>query len=240
MLTSSNIFLSIIIPAYNEQNKIEQDLAILYEYLLKQNYEYEVIVVNDGSEDGTYEVVKSLYSKYRNLNCINYEINKGKGYAVKSGVLKAGGKYILFADAGTCVPYKEVEKGLNLLEDGYDVAIGSRALSESQIVKKQPTYRRIGSRIFGSFMRALMGIWKVHDTQCGFKMFKREAAYLIFNKNKIDGFMFDIETILNVKKLGLKLAEFPIAWENDPDTRFDPVWGSIKNFKELLKIKLFS
>lgn len=213
------------------------DLALVYEFLGKQKYDYEVLVVDDGSKDKTYEIVRSLEPNYKNLRCIRYEQNRGKGYAVKTGILKTKGECILFADAGTCVPYKNVEKGLRLLEEGYDIALGSRALIESQILQKQPKYRQIGSLVFGFIVSWFMGVNPIQDTQCGFKVFKRKVAHKIFRKNRIDGFMFDIETILNAKKMNLKIKEFPVSWKDDPDTRFNPFWGSIKNIKELLIIK---
>ncbi|MGA9364077.1 MAG: dolichyl-phosphate beta-glucosyltransferase [Bacteroidota bacterium] len=233
----TNYYLSVVIPAYNEEKKIAQDLALVYDYLARQTYEYEVLVVDDGSKDRTYEIVKSLEPKCKNLRGIRYEQNRGKGYAVKTGVLQARGEYILFADAGTCVPYQDMEKGLQVLQNGYDVALGSRALEESRVLLKQPKYRQIGSTIFGFIVHWVMGVNPVRDTQCGFKVFKREAAHAIFGRNRIDGFMFDTETILNAKKLGLRLKEFPVTWKNDPDTRFNPVWGSVRNLKELWKIK---
>ena len=233
-----NLLLSIVIPAFNEEKKIECDLAIVYEYLAQQSYNYEVLVVDDGSKDKTYEIVKSLEPRYENLRGIRYEKNRGKGYAVKTGMLQAKGEYVLFSDAGTCVPYQDVEKGLFLLQNGYDVALGSRALEGSNVLQKQPKYRQIGSQVFGFIVRFVMGVNPIQDTQCGFKLFKKNAAKSIFIKNQINGFMFDTETILNAKKMGFKLKEFPVTWMNDPDTRYDPFWGSIRNFVELAKIKI--
>ncbi len=230
------VLLSIVIPAYNEEKKICEDLSQVYNFLNRQSYGYEVLMVDDGSKDKTYEIGKSLESKYKNLRCIRYEKNRGKGYAVKTGILQAKGEYILFSDAGTCVPYQEVERGLHLLQDGYDVAIGSRILPESKIILKQPLYRQLGSKGFNFIIRWFMGI-RMRDTQCGFKVFKREAAHQIFSKNRIDRMMFDIETIFNATKLGFKMKEFPVTWKNDPDTRFNPFWGSIVNLKELFIIK---
>jgi len=233
----NNYHLSIVIPAYNEEIKIERDLSLAYAYLATQPFKSEVIVVDDGSSDETYEIVKSLEPYYKDLRGIRYDINRGKGYAVKIGVLQARGDHILFADAGACVPYIEMKKGLCLLQNGYDVALGSRALAESQVLKKQPLYRQFGSRAFGLVMRSIIEVNPIQDTQCGFKIFKREAANAIFNRNKIDGFMFDIEIILIAKKLGYRIKEFPVTWKNDPDTRFNPIRGSIRNLKELWKIK---
>lgn len=234
----TNCYLSIIIPAYNEEKKIEKDLALVYDYLEKQPYTYEVLVVDDGSRDKTSEIVMSLKAGYRNLSCIKYKENRGKGYAVRTGMLQAKGEYVLFADAGTCVPFEDLEKAIRLLRDSCDVAIGSRALPESQVLRKQPKYRQIGSRLFGVVVRHIMGVNPIKDTQCGFKAFKREAALAIFNRNRINGFMFDTETILNAKKMSFKIIEFPVTWRSDPDTRFNPIFGTFRNMMELLQIKL--
>ena len=236
-LFSDSVFLSVVIPAFNEEKKIEEDLVLLFGYLNQKQFKSEVIVVDDGSRDKTFEILKNLESKYKNLRGIHYDQNRGKGYAVKTGILQSQGEYILFADAGSCVPYSDLEEGLKLLYDGFDVAIGSRALDNSEIIKKQPTYRVIGSRVFSIIVHSVMGLPHIKDTQCGFKLFKRQAADQIFSRNKIDGFMFDIETLLNAKRLGFKLKEFPISWKNDPDTRFHPFGGSFRIMKELMKIK---
>jgi dolichyl-phosphate beta-glucosyltransferase len=234
---TKRVYLSVVIPAYNEESKIEKDLSVLYAYLSKQKFEYEVIVVDDGSRDRTFETVRSLEKKYKNLNAVGYERNRGKGCAVRTGVLRTKGEYVLFADAGSCVPYENLETGLRLLRGRYGVALGSRGLAESRILVQQPKYRQLGSKAFGFIVRLAMGVHPIRDTQCGFKLFKGEAARSIFHRNRTEGFMFDTETILNAKKMGYKIVEFPVAWKNDPDTRFDPVRGSVRNMKELFWIK---
>src|SRR5260370_2087796 len=134
-------------------------------------------------------------------------------------MLQASGSYRLFADAGLCVPFSEIEKGLALLEAGADVAIGSRKLSESQVVEKQAGYRRIGSSVFGFLVRNWMGL-RYSDTQCGFKLFTAQAAERLFSAARIDGFMFDAETLINARKLGLTVREFPVEWRGPPPPRF--------------------
>lgn len=235
-----NIDLSIIIPIHNEEKKIEEDLKKIFRYFDSQIYNYEVICVNDGSKDNTLDVLKNINKTKKNignLKIISYSKNRGKGYAVKKGVLKATGKIVMFVDAGSCVPYEETKKGIKLLKEGNDVAIGSRGLEKSKIKLEQPFYRQVGSKLFSIIVKYFIGIKEIKDTQCGFKVFKREAAHNIFSKSKIHGFMFDIESIIRSKKLGLKIKEFPIEWYNDPDTRFNPVFGSLRNLIELWKIK---
>ena len=232
------VFLTIVIPAYNEERKIIDDLNIVYDYFEKQNYVFEVIVVDDGSADNTYKVLCLNKSDFDNLKVISYEKNKGKGYAVKVGVLEAKSKFILFADAGTCVPYEDSEKGLNLLlQDSCEIAIGSRAHGDARILLEQPRYRRMGSMAFGVIARWLMNVNPIKDTQCGFKLFKYKVAQDLFSKQKTDGFMFDIEMILNAKKQNYRIEEFPVEWSNDPDTRFNPISGSFRNMLELFKIR---
>ncbi|MBN1272848.1 MAG: glycosyltransferase family 2 protein [Candidatus Aminicenantes bacterium] len=234
---SDNIFLSVVVPVFNEENKIDKDLVQIYDYFNKQDYTFEVIVVDDGSEDKTCKLLKSWEAKYQNFKCLHYTQNKGKGFAVREGMLKAKGDFSLFIDAGSCVPLEETEKGISLLLDGGDAAFGSRASAGSKIIQKQPLYRRMGAWLFALTVKWFMGVDGIKDTQCGFKMFKRHAAHQIFKRNKTEGFMFDIETILNARKMGLQVMEFPITWKNDPDTRFRFLSGSLRNLRELLKIK---
>jgi len=232
-----DLYLSIVIPVYNEEKKIQKDMEIILSYLKNKKYKYEIIIVNDGSIDDTIKSISEYKNKFNEVKIISFHPNRGKGFAVKTGILNAKGKYILFADAGSCVPYGYLEKGIELLNNGYDLAIGSRALKDSQISVHQPSYRQIGSKIFGFVVKYIMGIYEIKDTQCGFKLFKQNVAKKIFCLNKIERFMFDVETILNAKKLGYKMKEFPVEWSNDPDTRFNPIKGSIRNFKELIMIK---
>ncbi len=238
MKQSNPLYLSVIIPAFNEEKKIANDVEVLYAHLKSKNYDAEVIVVDDGSGDKTFEVVKSLEPKYKNLKAVRYEKNRGKGHAVRTGVLQSRGEYVLFVDAGSGTPYMYVDTGLQLLQNGVDVAIGSRALNKSNIVKKQPKYRIIGSKIFMFLVHFFLQFPPIKDTQCGFKMFKKEAAQQIFRKNKIDGYAFDIETLLNAQRLGYKIKDFPITWRNDSDSRLNPFVEAFRVTQELIKIKM--
>ena len=152
-------------------------------------------------------------------------------------MLQASGRYRLFADAGLCVPYSEIEKGLALLESGADVAIGSRKMAESQVVEQQAGYRRIGSSVFRLLVRNWMGLCD-SDTQCGFKLFTAKAAEQLFSAARIDGFMFDAEMLINARKFGLTVKEFPVEWRADPDSRYKPFSGSLRNLLELVRIQL--
>lgn len=224
---------SVVIPCFNEAHKIEADIRAALEYFGARPYSFELILVDDGSSDGTAAVIASV----PNVRAICYKPNRGKGCAVRTGMLAATGCYRLFADAGLCVPFSEIEKGMALLEAGAAVAIGSRKLAESQVVERQAGYRRIGSSVFGLLVRNWMGLG-YSDTQCGFKLFTAAAAGRLFSAARIDGFMFDAETLINARKFGLVVKEFPVEWRADPDTRYKPFSGSLRNLLELVRIQL--
>ena len=228
-----NPHLSVVIPCFNEARKIETDIEAALDYLNARSYSFELILVDDGSGDGT----AAILEKSHGARAICYQPNRGKGHAVRTGMLKASGRFRLFADAGLCVPYSEIEKGLALLESGADVAIGSRKLSESQVIEQQAGYRRIGSSVFGLLVRNWMGL-RYSDTQCGFKLFTAQAAERLFSAARIDGFMFDAEMLINARKFGLTVKEFPVEWRADPDSRYKPFSGSLRNLLELVRIQL--
>ena len=234
-----NPHLSVVIPCFNEARKIDKDIEAALDYFGGRSYSFELILVDDGSADGTAAILEGATNKLKHVphRAICYQPNRGKGYAVRTGMLQACGRYRLFADAGLCVPYSEIEKGLALLEAGADVAIGSRKLSESQVIEQQAGYRRIGSSVFGLLVRNWMGL-RYSDTQCGFKLFTAQAAEQLFSAARIDGFMFDAEMLINARKFGLTVKEFPVEWRADPDSRYKPFSGSLRNLLELVRIQL--
>jgi len=227
-------FLSVVIPCFNEVGKIEKDISAAVEYFRGRTYSFELILVDDGSTDGTAEILGQAKA---GAMAVCYRPNRGKGYAVRTGMLRATGRYRLFADAGLCVPFSEIEKGLALLEAGADVAIGSRKLAASQVARQQAGYRRLGSTVFGFLVRNWMGL-RYSDTQCGFKLFTAQAAERLFSAARIDGFMFDAETLINARRFGLTVREFPVEWRADPDSRYKPFSGSFRNLFELVRIQL--
>lgn len=231
--------LSIIIPAYNEEKKIEKDIREAFSYCKKAKLKAEVIVSTDGVTDKTNNIVEKLQKEFRELKLLAEEGKIGKGTAIKKGVKIATGKYIMFADAGLCVPYKFIKDGIGKIEEGYDCALASRVSRKSIITKPQPLYRKTGSMIFGFLVRNMIGIPRdIKDTQCGFKMYKKAVARKLFTDLHTERFMFDIELILRAKKEKYKMVQFPVQWSNDADTKFNPVTGSLTNIKDLLKIKL--
>lgn len=233
--------LSLILPAFDEEKKILEDLKETESFLSRQEFSSEVIIVDDGSRDRTVEEVNrwiSLQPKRKiEFRLISYPENEGKGYALVRGVKEARGEIIGFMDSGLCVPLKFILVALEAIEKGADCAIASRRLSGSRTVRKQPLHRRAGSKIFWKGMRLFMGI-DVSDTQCGFKFYRSPAAKALFPRLRTKGFMFDIEALVLAKQWGMKTVEFPVDWANDADSRYHPVWGTFKNAKELLQIKI--
>lgn len=240
MIDKNNSFeISIIIPAYNEEKKIEKDIREVYNFLKKSGIKGEIIVSTDGITDQTNNIVKKLQKEFSELKLIAEKEKIGKGAAIKKGVKIAEGKYIMFADAGLCVPYKFIKDGIDKIEEGFDCALGSRASKKSIITKAQPVYRKIGSIFFGLLVRNVVGVPRnIKDTQCGFKIYKKDVAKKLFNDLQTESFMFDIELILRGKKEKYKMAQFPVRWSNDIDTKFNPFTGSLRTIKDLLALKL--
>lgn len=240
MIDKNNCFdISIIIPAYNEEKKIEKDIREVMAFLKKAKIKGEIIVSTDGVTDQTNNIVKKLQKEFKELKLLAEKEKIGKGAAIKKGVKIATGKYIMFADAGLCVPYKFIKDGIGKIEEGYDCALASRASKKSIITKEQPIYRKIGSKTFGFLVRNVIGVpGNIKDTQCGFKIYKKDVAKKLFNDLRTESFMFDIELILKAKKQKYKMTQFPVRWSNDADTKFNPVTGSVRIIKDLLALKL--
>ncbi len=230
--------LSIVIPAFNESAKIERDIVAAAKFLDDNHISGEIIVVDDGSPDDTAERAAALQSRYPNLLVFSYQPNRGKGHAVRYGVLRARGRIVLFADAGLCVPYDIAKIGIAMIEmEMCDIAHGSRRMRGSMIVA-QPLYRRLGSRAYKFFIHAFMGIpLYISDTQCGFKLYRREVARALFEPAFTDGFMFDSEILLRALREGYRLLEFPVLWSNDPDTRFNPLRHTGRILRESIAIR---
>jgi len=228
----------VIIPAYNEEKKIGKDLAAALDYFRAQPYTFELIAVDDGSVDGTPDVLAEWEKRGRpDLRAICCRPNRGKGYAVRTGMLAARGEVRMFADAGLCVPFSDTAAGLHAIRQGSDVAIGSRKLASSRVVQAPASYRQWGSRLFGAVVRQMMGLQGIHDTQCGFKFYTSPAAQELFGASRIDGFMFDAEILVLARRRGMKIGEFPVEWRADPDSRYRPLVGSLRNVVELARIK---
>ncbi len=224
-------FLSVVIPAYNEENRLGPTIIRIKEYLAAQNYTSEILVVDNASQDKTIEVAKA------GGVAVMEEPRRGKGAAVRTGMLAARGEYILFSDADLSTPIEEVEKLLDTIRAGYDVAIASRALPESKLVKRQPWYREMVGRL-GNVLVRLMAVRGIADTQCGFKLFPRAVARRIFPAQRLTGAAFDVEVLFIAQHAGLKIAELPVTWIDSPDTRFSRVRDSLDALKDLFRIRV--
>ncbi|HUU54938.1 MAG TPA: dolichyl-phosphate beta-glucosyltransferase [Armatimonadota bacterium] len=228
---STTPFLSVVIPAYNEEHRLGPTLARIEQYLSAQGYAFEVLVVDNASKDRTAEVAREAGVE------VIAEPRRGKGAAVKTGMLAARGEYVLFSDADLSTPIEEVEKLLAELRAGADVAIASRGLPESNLVKRQPWYREFVGRA-GNVLVRMMVVRGIADTQCGFKLFPREIARRVFPAQRLTGAAFDVEILFIAQRAGWKIAEVPVTWIDSPDTRFSRVRDSLDALKDLFRIRL--
>ena len=222
--------LSVIIPAYNEEKRIAKTLKEIDKYLRKQDYQYEIIVVSDGSKDKTAEVVGGLTTEIKNLKLIDNKENHGKGFVVRQGMLAVKGDFRLFTDADNSTSIDQIEKIWPELEKGYDVVIGSRDVKGAILDPPQPIHRRFLGNAFRLLTQITCGTWEILDSQCGFKCLTKKAAEDIFPKCKIDRFAFDPEILVITKKLGYKIKEIPVLWKNDPESKV--------KFKSMIKMAL--
>jgi len=230
--------LSIIIPAYNEENRIGKTLKEIDKYLSTQSYDYEILVVNGNSTDRTAEVVRGLMPSIRNLRLIDNKVNHGKGYVVRQGMLEAKGDYRIFTDADNSTSIDQIEKMWPEFKRGYDIVIGSRDIKGAILDPPQPFLRKmILGKGFRLLTQIICGTWKILDSQCGFKCFTKKAVEDIFPRCKINNFSFDPEILVIAQKLGYRIKEIPVLWKNDPDSKvkFESI---IKMGIDLLKIRL--
>jgi dolichyl-phosphate beta-glucosyltransferase len=230
--------LSIVIPAYNEALRIGRTLDMIGDYLKGCGYSSEIIVVDDGSHDDTEKVVRKMAEKHTAIVLLQNGMNKGKGYSVKRGVLFSRGRFVLMSDADLSTPIEEIGKLFKELEEGYDIAIGSRSVSGSQILKRQAWYRQLMGKIFNKFVQ-LVAVSGIRDTQCGFKLFKGDAARSVFARQRIEGFAFDVEALYLAKKMGIRIREVPVVWVNSRDSKVSIFRDSLQMLWDILKIRFY-
>jgi dolichyl-phosphate beta-glucosyltransferase len=229
------IELSLIIPAYNEAQRIRPTLEAVRAFLDARHERYELLVCADGT-DGTRERARELGDP--RITVLGGERRGGKGRAIREGVARARGRVIAFMDADYKTPIEELPKLLVWLERGYDVVIGSRAEPDAVIEVRQPLYRRIGSQVFGLGMHLTLGLWDIIDTQCGFKVFGGPAARDLFARQRIDGYMFDVEVLYLARRSGYRIKQVGVRWRDDGDSRLDLVAGNWRNALDILRIRL--
>jgi len=213
------MYISVIIPAYNEGKNIANTVRSIFGYLKGKNIEHEIIVATDGSTDKTAEIVRLLKTEIPTLDLIEYQDNKGKGFAVKAGMIKAKGDLRLFTDADNATPIEHLDKFLPYVVEGYQVVIGSIAVSGHKVAAgSEPAWRRLFGKLGNLFIQ-IMAVPGIHDTQRGFKLFTAEAAEKIFSKLTIERFGFDIEALALARRFGYKIKEVPVDWKNAAESR---------------------
>ena len=227
-------FLSIVVPAYNEERRLPQTLPRIVDFLQAQEYAAEVIVVDDGSADGTCRIVEDIAANAPIVRLIGNE-HRGKGYAVKTGGMAAAGDYIFLCDADLSMPIEEVAHFLPPALEQYDVAIGSREVEGARRYD-EPGLRHLMGRVFNTLVRVL-AVRGFQDTQAGFKCFAREAAHEMFPYQTMDGFGFDVEILFIAQKRGFRIVEVPINWYYMSNSRVSPVSDSVRMFREILQVR---
>lgn len=234
-------YLSVIIPAYREAERIAKNLVEIEEYLSAKNYSHEVLVVTDGSPDNTAEIVRGHADKVKNLRVIENKENHGKGYVVRQGLLEAKGEIRLFMDADGSTAITHLDSFLPEFEKGFDVVIGSRDIAGSYIQVHQPKIREIMGDMGNWAIRVVLGLWSYPDTQCGFKMINAKAAEAVASRMVVDRFGFDFELIVLAKKLGFKIKQMPVRWLNEEGSTVGGLFGPngfIQVLVDLFKTRL--
>jgi dolichyl-phosphate beta-glucosyltransferase len=228
--------ISIIIPAYNESERILPTLEKICRYMKEEYKSFEIIIVDDGSKDDTVEVLEKFIKKYPQMQLLKHKVNSGKGAAIKTGVMSSKGRLILFSDADLSTPIEELKKLNKAILDGYDISIASRGLKDSNIVIPQPFHRRLAGKIFPLLVRLIV-LKDFRDTQCGFKLFTKEAGLFLFSNLQTESFAFDVEILYRAIKNNLKVKEVPVKWINSDISKVNIFTDPIKMFISLFKIR---
>jgi dolichyl-phosphate beta-glucosyltransferase len=228
--------ISLIIPAYNEAGRIVSTVREALDYFQAREWPHEIIVSADGA-DGTREAAGQLCAAHPQLRVIGSAERGGKGRGIRNAIGLAKGDIIGFADADNKTPITEYDNFAGLLRDGAEVVIGSRGMRNSRIERQQPLYRRVGSRGFALFMHAAVGLPGIVDTQCGFKFFQGDVARDLFQHQRIDGYMFDVEILYIAHQRGYRIEQVPVRWRDDGDSRLNLISGNVKNVQDILSIR---
>jgi len=236
-VTSPQVDLSIIVPAFNEERRLPPTLIDVIDFFDRGALSYEVLVIDDGSTDGTAEVVRKFERVRNQVRLIQLPRNYGKGHAVRLGVLNSRGSRILFADADGATPIQEFERLHAALSSGADVAIGSRALSSTETKVATSIHRRLLGRVFNKCVNMVL-LPSIADTQCGFKMFTRKAALFLFRRQRADRFSFDVELLYMAHKADLAIKEVPINWRNVPGSKVNLVLDSLSMLRDVFRFKV--
>lgn len=228
--------LSVVIPVYNEEKRLPPTLDDILEYLKTQKYDWEIVLVNDGSSDKTIEIVSAYQKKEKRIKLVNNKKNQGKGAVVTQGMLAATGDWRLFMDADNSTKIEEIRKFWPFMQD-YQVIVGSRYIEGSKIFTKQPLSRRVLSRL-GNLLTQIVLAPKIKDTQCGFKLFSKEYADMIFSKVTLKKWSFDLEIFAICYSNGIKIKEVPVDWREGKDSKLKIGKTALRSFRELFKTKI--
>ena len=227
---------SLVIPAYNESNRIRPTLDEILCHIKQQKWDAEILVVDDGSRDDTADVIREYARTHSQVRLVQNPGNHGKGFSVRNGMLHAQGDVCIFSDADLSSPITEAQKLIEAVRGGADIAIGSRWLRAELQTERQPLYRQLFGRIFNLLLRLILGL-HFKDTQCGFKAFRREAAKRIFPLQKIERWGFDPEILFLARKMGFKTVEVPVLWAHSEGTRLHPFRDGLRMFGDILHIR---
>lgn len=231
------MYLSIIIPAFNEEKRISNTLSRIHKFLSCKNYDFEVIFVDDGSLDGTIaNASSSQLFKDGKLKIVKNGKNMGKGFSVRNGCMHSCGDYVLLSDADLSTPIEELDKCFSYIDKGNDIVIGSRSSAGSEVKIRQPWYREAMGKTFNLFVKSLI-MDEFKDTQCGFKLFKGDVARNIASQMKINGFCFDVEMLYLARTKGYNVCEVGVLWENSPESKVRLISSPLSMFLDLLRIK---
>jgi len=227
---------SIVIPAYNERARIPATLESVVSCVRRRGWPAEVVVVNDGSRDGTADVVRAFAAHAPEVRMMENPGNRGKGYSVRAGLLRSFGEIVMFTDADLSAPIEEAEGLFAAIEDGADIAIGSRWLERGRQTHRQPLYRQFFGRCFNAVTRAVMGL-PFADTQCGFKAFTRGAAQTVFQLQTIDRWGFDPEILFIALKRGYRITEVPVSWAHDERSRISYLKDGMRMLQDIAQVR---
>ncbi len=230
-----NLKISIVIPTYDEEKRIEDSIKAIEQYLQINGFDYEIIISDDGSTDKTLSAVRKIMVGNEKIKLVANK-HKGKGSAVRAGIMHSTGNFVLFTDADLSTPIEEIDKLKKTLDEGYDIAIASRALPGSKILKHQSWHRELLGKFLNRIIQ-LLYVPGISDTQCGFKLFKGRVARELFSQQKINGFLFDVEVLYLARKKGFKIAEVPITWKHNEPSRVSIISDLPRVLWDLINIR---
>jgi len=237
-LSQDYVRLSVVVPLYNEAGCLETNVAQVDAYLKRLDLVYELVLVDDGSTDSTRAICNDIVNRNSFIRLTSYPVNRGKGYAVRTGILEAVGKYIVFTDTDLAVPVQFIGTCLKKLEAGAPIVIGSRHLRKSSFKVREDPLRQFLGEVFRRFAQLSLGL-KVSDITCGLKGFEKKAAFEIFSRSKIDRWGYDAEIIFLAQKLGYRIGEIPVDWYHSFDSKVKVGSASIKTLTEMLQIHYY-